>query len=131
MKIKQLLECHGIITSLAQQRCSARLAYILKKNLARIQEEMDAFDKARLAGLESIGAVLDEKKGQYDIPKDKKADWLAQYNELVEMETEYKPHVIPLSLLERDNMKISAAEMMSIEWLIEWPNEDEPASPAA
>jgi hypothetical protein len=117
MKLKNLLESHPIISSLAQQKVSPRLAYGLQKNLRLIQAEMDAFDKARVQGLESLGCALDEAKGQYIIPDDRQAEWQRQYVDLLEADVSFQPHAISLTLLERDDVKLSAVEMLQVDWL--------------
>ena len=119
MKIEQLLNSQGL-SSLLSKELPMVTSYELTKLSKRIAEEIDAFDKARIAKIKELGEPIKDKDGKdtenYKIKDENKEVWEAEYKSLIEQEVSID--VPEITVADLGDIKIAPNQLVGLEWLI-------------
>lgn len=114
MKLRELVDSLEALQRLSQTKMTAKLAYVISKNLRMVNVEMDAFNAARKGLLERYGTLKPDGLS-YDIHDQPGLD--REYKELLDIEIEFKPHLIKLDTL--DGLELTPGDLAVLFWMIE------------
>jgi hypothetical protein len=92
----------------------AKLAYGIAKNFRLIGPELDDYDKARIKLL-SDNWKLNKENNNFDIPDEDQSKWKSMHDDLLEMESGFKPYKIDLTFTEQ--VEWAPVELLSL-WFI-------------
>ena len=119
MKIEQLLNSQGL-SALLSKELPMVTSYKLTKLSKRIAEEVDTFDKARIAKIKELGEPIKDKDGKdtenYKIKDENKEVWEAEYKSLIEQEVSID--VPEITVADLGDIKIAPNQLVGLEWLI-------------
>lgn len=116
MKILDLVNAQPALMRLSERKMPAKLAFGIAKNLRLVKQELDDFDATRTNML-SQNWKPNPETGRYDIPPEDTLKWNGMYKELLETEVDFKPYILPASLLAQ--IDISPDEVLAIQWMLE------------
>lgn len=125
MKVIDLINAQPVLKGLTQRRMPAKLAYAIAKNFRLITSELEDYEKARIKLL-SDNWPLNEETNKYDIPEEEQSKWELMYNDLLQMESGYKPYVVDMTLTEE--VEWTPSELLNL-WFIFEGNGSEDLAP--
>ena len=115
VKLKQILEAKEALLSLSNQKGNAKIAYLIMGILKKCNEEIASFEKVRNDKIMEFG-----EKGEnniYTVKNENLEPFLAQMNELADVEIEIKSD--PISVDKIENFNLTPNELLLLNgWLI-------------
>lgn len=122
VKLLDIVDSQPALARLAGQALPVKTAYRLQKTLRKARQELADYYQARDELVKKHGA---QKKGVWGVgPKDPGWEkYQAEHKELAEVEVELEIDRFPLDAL--GEIKISAGDLMLMEWLLAEPAEPE------
>ena len=106
---------------LLQVEMEFKLMYRLNKITKKVIREMEEQEELRVKLIKKYGFIND--KNQYEVAKDKVEEFTKEWVSILNDEIELDIQKIPYELLEKSNIKVSAAEMCYLELFIDEPKE--------
>lgn len=131
MKIKlvEVKNRHQALCMLGSKKLPIKLSYAVGKNILKLQEELDAIEKARIKLVEQY-AEKDEsgackmQDGHYDVG-DNEQKLNEEYAEFLKTETDITVYTVPEELLDTlEDAKYDAltpAELIALDFMLEHP----------
>jgi hypothetical protein len=116
LKLGQLVNAQPALNDLAAKQLLAKTAFRIGRNLKTINVELELYDKQRVELAKKFG-TLDEAKQQYKFENGSGEKFVEELNAM--LATEIEIAVTPILLTDLDDVKISAANMAALDWLIE------------
>lgn len=117
MKIGEIVASADALRRVAKEKLPWRVAYVIAINLRRVSDELQAFDAARIKMLEKYG-TLNAEKGIYDVPDERKKAFDKDYQDLLDMGSEFVPRLVKLADLPED-ARIDPADIAALLWMFE------------
>lgn len=129
MKIKlsneKLLNTTGALQYLNNTKLPVKLAYAIRKNIQKINNEIKFYEEERqkLINLygekDKEGNLKVDKNNNIPIKKEFLEEWNREISELLSIENEIDIHMIKLDVLLNSNCELSPAELNFIDFMIE------------
>lgn len=101
---------------LVKQSFSAKVAYRLSKIVRKVDQELQDFEKARVALVEKYARDVDED-GNKTVPPENISMFVKEVEELLNLEVDLDIPLIPLSWLE--DVQLTTEQMILIEFAID------------
>jgi hypothetical protein len=114
LKLFDILNSKEILESLLKQEFSAKLSYIIQRNIKVINSEFDVVNESRMELFRKYGEKVDIGENQYRITQENVNKYVSEMNELLSQEIELNIIQIPISEFD---FKISPEKMSFIEWM--------------
>ena len=116
LKLQQIWECGEAVSTLLKKELSnVKASYWIGRNAKRIESEFKALNEKRIALVKQYG-VENEKTQNYEIPKDKQAEFAAKFEELLDIETDVD--IKTISLDDIKDAKMSPGDMAVLDFMI-------------
>jgi len=122
--LKQIKDSQQTLNKVLAQPLSVQTAYRIRKLAKPLKEELANIEEVRFDLIKKFGEKI-KKTGSYQVPVKKINDFMKEFNEFLETETDLGD-VELIKLVDLENMKLSVNELISFEYLL---MEDEPVKP--
>lgn len=128
VKLKQLIESYPHLQDLSNKEMTLRFSYKLKNILSEVRKHVQTFEETRIEAVKNR-AKLVERDGQenyeFESPEDRRK-LEEELNELTEEEVEVNiGNGLTLDDLEKQDIKMSANALLSLEWLVRDDDSDD------
>ena len=117
IKLRRLVESASSLGHLSKQPCKAKIAFCLAKNIRLIQAELNAYEDARISLCKRYGK-LNKETNSYEFEPEERRHFQAEFEDLLEIEVDIE--VTRLKSSDLINLTLSAAELLVLDWLIEY-----------
>ncbi|MGY5268764.1 hypothetical protein [Paraclostridium bifermentans] len=122
---KKLLESVLALRSIGNKELPIKISFILAKNISSIEKELEIYNTEREKLIQKY-AVKDENNqiivgpnNQIQIKEDSVSDWTKDIQELENIEIEIFIHKFNVDSILNSDLKITPAELVSINYMIE------------
>ena len=116
LKLYQLVNAQPALTNLATKQLIAKAAFKIGRNLKIIASEMELYEARRIALAAKYG-TLDAANNQYRFDNGAGEKFVAELNDL--RETEVENGIMPITLDELADVKMTASDMARLDWMID------------
>jgi len=118
LKLSQLVNAQPALMDLASKQLIAKTAFKIGRNLKIIASEMELYDARRIDLAKKYG-TLDTANNQYrfDNGAGDAERFVVELNDL--RETEVENNIMPITLADLADLKMTANAMAQLDWLIE------------
>lgn len=116
LKLGLLLSARPVLEYLYTQRLTGKGSFVVKRNVSKINPELEGYQKAYGALLEEYGKPVKGKEDDYrEVSPENKVKFLKELDGILSQEVE-----LDLTLLSVEDLtcKLSAAELELIDWMI-------------
>lgn len=118
----KLVKMQNAVSQLMILPQPAKLSYKLGKIMAKIHSVLVMVEKQRIELVKKYGDLTPDKKN-YNVPADKMEKFNVEFDRYINSLEPVEIDVIPFELLE--GLRVSAADMMMLEDIIDAPKEEE------
>lgn len=122
---KKLLESVLALRSIGNKELPIKISFILAKNISSIEKELEIYNTEREKLIQKY-AIKDENNqiivdpnNQIQIKEDSVSDWTKDIQELENIEIEVFIHKFNADSILNSDLKITPAELVSINYMIE------------
>ena len=116
LKLYQLVNAQPALKDLASKQLIAKAAFKIGRNLKIIASEMELYEARRIALAAKYG-TLDAANNQYRFDNGAGEKFVAELNDL--RETEVENSIMPITVDELADVKMTASDMAQLDWMIE------------
>ncbi|MEG0180776.1 MAG: hypothetical protein RR657_02710 [Peptostreptococcaceae bacterium] len=125
LTIRQLLNGTMVLGEISRKELPVKVSYALAKNIAKIEKELDVYNKEREKLIEKYSVkdennktIIDENN-QLKIQDAYLENWSEDIKTLQDIEADIDIHKFKLDELINHNLKMTPTELMVIDYMIE------------